>query len=125
MSYKFSILASLGEKNNLYSNLMSSNFIYTINKIYIPGGEPVQDPLIETLRNAEDHFKKISDVSPGAYYCECGFFYQIGDCSRPAEISKCKCGRNIGGTNHILVNTSKRIYKDAAQKNSFNIPILL
>ena len=76
-SYKISLLISSFSINNFYTDLLSENCQNTIKNNFLPGAEPVQNPFIDTLNLVEEHFNLIKGDSPGAYVCDCGFFYQI------------------------------------------------
>ena len=52
----------------------------------------------------------------GWYQCSKGHIYSIGNCTMPNQTTTCPadgCGETIGGTDHTLVRTSKRLGKGA------------
>ena len=56
----------------------------------------------------------------GWYQCSKGHIYSIGDCTRPYTTTTCPadgCGETIGGNNHNLVKTSKRLTGKEADRS--------
>ena len=45
----------------------------------------------------------------GWYKCPNGHAYSVGECTRPMEVSRCYCGQEIGGENHVPVSNNERI----------------
>ena len=118
--YKLAILCSLGNENSLYNNLLSEKFNNIINTIFIPGSEPYQSIKKNSYERAIEHFSVVQTASPGFYICNCNQFYLIGNCSQPNEVIKCRnCPKQIGGKSHILVDGSRRIYRNENEKNSY------
>ena len=77
--------------------------IASLTNNYIPGAFPPHNEQVDSYREIEDHLRNQPDKY-GIYMCSCGKFYIIGPCGYPAQISNCqKCGLQIGGTNHRLV----------------------
>ena len=51
------------------------------------------------------------------YTCSKGHIYSIGNCGRPMVKSRCThCGEEIGGANHVLVNTNANIDEQVVDK---------
>ena len=92
-------------KDNIFSNFYTNrnNLIASLENSYIPGAFPPQNEQIDSYREIEDHLRN-QPPNYGIYMCSCGKFYIINPCGYPAQISNCqKCGLQIGGTNHRLV----------------------
>jgi hypothetical protein len=78
--------------------------------IYIPGGyEDIADEFYLPFIDNIDKQYELYGYSIGLYECQCGYLYQILDCTRPRQKSTCpKCRLNIGAQSmHVLVSTSK------------------
>jgi hypothetical protein len=51
--------------------------------------------------------KKLNSQAMKRYACKNGHIYYIGECTKPAQSSKCQCGEPIGGNNHNLVSDNQ------------------
>jgi len=122
-AYKFAFICSLSLPDTVYSNILSPNAMENIKKVYIPGGEPVYNILIDSANEIKEYFeKRSSNVKYGAYICSCGKSYYIENCTQPSSISICSyCKEKIGGTNHRLIEREghMRIFLNEEEKLNF------
>lgn len=104
-------------KSNPISQLYHNNQTEIISSfaqwksVYFPGGlVSFHDENIYTLiDDLNENFGQYGR-NVGLYQCNCGFFYTIGNCTRPYVISKCPlCNGKVGGLSHKLVEGHKCI----------------
>jgi hypothetical protein len=93
--------------NQLFSSALQS--FENLNNLYLPGGYEHTDNeyYITYIDSVNKHYEEYG-VKRGLYECNCGYLYEILDCTRPWDKSICpRCGLEIGGENiHKLVSTS-------------------
>ena len=61
----------------------------------------------EKKKNIKEQMIEIHKENPRAkcQLCSCGYYFFLGQCGFPTEIQKCKkCGKDMGGTNHNIVD---------------------
>ena len=112
-SFRF-VLSIQNQINNFFSNFFNGNFHSFIKNNYIPGVCLKNDTFIDYYPFIEDHLMK-KKLESGCYVCSCGYYYSVGNCTWPYEISKCIiCGQDIGGSGHVLVKRQghMRIFRD-------------
>lgn len=81
-----------------------------VRKVSEPGETP------ESIKGAlMCHGENIWKYKTVWYRCECGSLYFIGECGRAMETARCvECGRDVGGWDHQLVETSKGLTDEEA-----------
>jgi len=126
-SHKFAFICSQSKPNTVYSNILSSNVMDNINRIYIPGGEPEYDIKMDSAKEIKERFNE--NNKEGAYICSCGKSYFIEDCSQPYVIGTCTfCKKEIGGSGHQLLQRDghMRIFRNAEEQLTYrHIPGIL
>ena len=117
-AYKFALLCSRANASSFYGGLISKNIKDVIDNNFIPGGEPKITPKIrgyykmKKLFETTDRSPKVAGYrwTPGAYFCSCGYYYEIENCSLPKIESTCPiCKLTIGGTSHRLADRDGHI----------------
>ncbi len=98
-SHKFSLICSFSKQNSIYSKILNPDILTNISNIYIPGGEPKYLPIVQSTEQIQKYLQNGNDA---IYMCSCYFCYTVGNCGKPTETFKCKCGQTIGGKDHIL-----------------------
>ena len=112
-----------------YSLLFQKDYLYNLEKSYVPGNDYIDNYKLNSLVQIEDHLMKYPD-DIGCYVCSCGFYYSIDPCGFPTEEHKFKCPEcqqdigygkkvvDVGVSNHGMVIRPGhyRIFKDLKQK---------
>jgi len=84
-------LVCLGSKDTVLYQLYE-NPSFFVNSYFPCGPDDVDSIVLGALKQTD----RIS-----TWACPNGHKYVIGECGRPAQISKCPCGAEIGGTSHV------------------------
>ena len=102
--------------NNFYNNLLKPNVTEYINNNYIPGSFQYISEYYRSYFALEDKLKQRLKI--GYYICkDCGFLYEIEDCTFPMEEFNCVNGHIIGGDDHICSKKDLRVFYDQAEYN--------
>ena len=123
-AYKIALLCSLLEnKNSFYNKIISNSIINSLNNTFIPGNEPNDSPILTSYPEIVNHLKTFNSSSEAVYVCSCGLWYNVGPCGLPTVITICKCGLEIGGLNHKLVERKGhfRVYLTQEHKNEVEL----
>ena len=120
-SFKLMSILLHNPNESFYKNIMNrENKIKDyLNTLYIIGGVPKEEKLMESYIIIERELKKEKNPFMGHYICECGSDYVIEPCGYPSVKSKCyNCSNTIGGTEHKLYKENDfRVYLDESQRN--------
>jgi len=132
-AHKFALISSFSKPNTVYSNLLSPSLMQNLQTMYIPGGEPKSNLMIESTEEIQKYFKKGGEEE--VYMCSCGNWYTLNKCGRPWDLGTCNiCNKTIGGKNHVLQSEGKghvsalepvhvRVCKDEAHRLKYSEPI--
>ena len=104
-------------KNNFYYNLLKPKAKEFIKKNFIPGSFQIINEYIKSYIVLSKKLKLRLDI--GYYICkDCGFLYEVEDCSFPTQIIKCINNHKIGGIDHICHKKDIRVFYEKAEYNA-------
>ena len=110
-SLRFILNNQTNNLNNFYNTILKSNSYNFIQSNYMPGSFPVMDEYMKSYYTLEQNLKLKYKV--GYYICsECGYLYEVGNCTFPTTINKCPNGHDIGGEDHICKKKDIRIFSN-------------
>ena len=107
-------------ENNFYYNLLKENSSTSefIKNNYIPGSFRITNEFINSYKILKDKLKVKPEPAVGFYICkDCGFLYEIDDCTFPMATFPCINGHTIGGTDHVCFKKDLRVFYD---KNEYD-----
>ena len=121
MAIKYGFIIINSNENSFYGKLYAKNFASVIDSAYVPGSEPDCHTLVESFYQIEDFLRTTNSPSQAAYVCSCNHWYSIEPCGLPSVKSTCMfCRKEIGGTNHYLVDREGhyRVYPNQEHKSN-------
>ena len=119
-SFKLMSILLHNQNESFYKNIINTeNIEKYLSSLYIIGGVPKEQKLMESYIKIERELKEEKDPLMGHYICECGADYVIEPCGYPSVKSKCiNCSKTIGGTDHKLYKEKDfRVFLDESQRN--------
>ena len=104
-------------ENNFYYNLLKPKAKEFINKNFLPGSFQIINEYIKSYIELSIKLKLRLDI--GYYICkDCGFLYEVEDCSFPTQIINCIKGHKIGGIDHVCHKRDIRVFYEKAEYNA-------
>ena len=114
-SMRFIFNTQTNHKNNFYNNILKPNAYNFIQNNYIPSSFPLVNEYMKSYYALEENFKLKYRV--GYYICsECGYLYEVGNCTFPTIVDKCPNGHDIGGEDHICKKKDIRVFYNAEEE---------
>ena len=117
-SFRFIFNSQINQNKSFYNALLKKNAYNYINNNYIPGSFPLTNEFIKSYNDLEEKFKNKQKM--GYYICkDCGFLYEVSECTFPMHQGKCPNGHLIGGINHICSKMDIRVFSDINELNQY------
>ena len=110
-SFRFLLNIQMNKKKCFYNELLKKNIKHFIEENYIPGSFPLTNEFIRSYHSLVEEFKQINSL--GYYICkDCGFLYQVENCTCPTQEAKCLNGHVIGGKEEKCSKMDIRVFPD-------------
>ena len=117
-SFRFIFKILTCQNNSFYKNMILRDTNNILDNNFIPGNFPYLNEYIKSYNNLVEFFTNPQYI--GYYICkDCGFLYQVQNCTLPMETSTCPNGHTIGGRGHNCSKLDIRVFPDAQAKNNF------
>ena len=103
------------KNNNFYNNILKSNAYNFIQNNYIPGSFPIMNEYMKSYYTLTENFKRKDRI--GYYICKnCGYLYEVAQCTFPTFVDKCPNGHDIGGNDHKCIKKDIRVFCNKEDK---------
>ena len=110
-SFRFLLNIQMNKKKCFYNALLKKNIYQFIEENFIPGSFPTMNAFIKSYNFLVEEFKQ--KKSSGYYICkDCGYLYQVEDCTCPVKKGKCPNGHDIGGLNERCLKMDIKVFPD-------------
>ena len=117
-SFRFIFKILTCQNNSFYKNMILRDTNNILDNNFIPGNFPYLNEYIKSYNNLVEFFTNPQYI--GYYICkDCGFLYQVQNCTLPMETSTCPNGHTIGGREHRCSKQDIRVFPDAQTKNKY------
>ena len=114
-SFRFIFKILTRQNNSFYKNILLTNSNNILNNNFIPGNFPYINEFIKSYNKLIEYFANPQHL--GYYICkDCGFLYEVFNCTLPMEESRCPNGHVIGGTDHNCSKMDIRVFPNAQAK---------
>ena len=118
-SFRFIFKILSNQNSSFYKKMILKNTNNILENNFIPGNFPYINEFIKSYNNLVEFFTNYQQI--GYYICaDCGFLYQVQNCTYPMEESKCPNGHIIGGKNHECSKKDIRVFPNAEIKGKFS-----
>ena len=117
-SFRFILNIQINNNNSFYNNLIKKNSFQFINNNFMPGTFALLNEFIKSYNDLVEKFQNRQKL--GYYICiNCGYLYEVGECTFPTVEGRCPNGHIIGGINHICSKKDIRVFHDMNELNNY------
>ena len=110
-SFRFLLIMQMNKRKCFYNELLKKNIYQFIEENYIPGSFPTINEFIKSYNALVEEFKQINSL--GYYICkDCGYLYQVENCTCPTQKGKCPNGHDIGGLDERCLKMDIKVFPD-------------